>query len=174
MLDLLYEKSKINLRLRLINNSDLEFLRCWKNANKSGFFNKKDITLAMQEEWYASYLEDKKTTMYMVEEYVEKKYISFGCIGYRFMEDWSIDIYNVIRGVRSDDPQATMSRALLILNSFLIRTFRLDIFCRVVHNNPALFWYEKNGFVVLEEKAGYNVCQLIKQKIEPIEFEGER
>lgn len=139
-------KKYLNIQLRSIEERDLENLRIWKNENKASFFFQDYITASMQKQWYENYLKEDNGYMFIVEECRED--ISehpIGCMGYRFCEN-EIDLYNIIRGKKSEIHQ-TMYSAMYILLSVLSHPSE-DVTCKVLKKNPALDWYFHMGFRV--------------------------
>ena len=52
-----------DLRLRSIDDNDIEDLRNWKNKNKDSFFLNKEITEEQQQKWFASFSSKIKIKM---------------------------------------------------------------------------------------------------------------
>jgi hypothetical protein len=128
---------------------ELEILRINKNKNKNFFFLREDITPEQQLEWY-EYMQNQKNNFMFV--FFDNKNVPFGCIGYRKVND-VIDIYNVIRFVESD---ITMSKCMeKIIDEININYGELLKQVLVLENNPAITWYEKNGFEIVEHKNNF-------------------
>lgn len=146
------------VRLRLATADDREPLRVWKNQNKAGFFHQEDITPEQQARWFAGYLERDDDHMYLVEEREREAWTTVGVLGCRRLED-ILDIYNVMR-VRDGRGIAQMGRALRLLCEAAQAAYRLPIRCEVLNDNPALDWYQRNGFVVRETKERSKILEL--------------
>lgn len=158
-----------NLRLRYIDERDLELLRIWKNENKKRFFFQKDISYREQAEWFSGFLERNDDYMFIVEFIEQLSSTRIGCLGFR-MIDGDIDIYNVIRGKRIDN-KFTMGDALKLMLNFICSEFpEKNIVCKVLTDNPAIAWYEKNLFSILEQRDNHFIMILNKHKIKPLKF----
>lgn len=145
------------VRLRSANYPDIELLREWKNKNKESFFYHKDISEAQQIQWFSSYIQKENDYMFIIEENVENKFEPIGCMGFRVQGD-DIDLYNIIRGTKSRT-SASMYEAMYIMLSYIRTIWNLPIKCDVIKDNPAVNWYLKCGFIILEEK-GYLVMTI--------------
>jgi len=156
-------------RLRLIHAGDIEQMRVWKNENKKSFFYQEDITPEQQKIWFEKYRERENDVMFVMEaggflarplglqgEILDENCAITGCIGYRIINE-EIDLYNVMRSTTiSFKLTARMSDAINILCNHLSKELpQYSITCRVVDTNPALDWYEKNGFKRVEHCDGY-------------------
>jgi hypothetical protein len=73
-------------------------------------------------------------------------------MGYRLTEANTIDLYNIMRGMRLEDSNHTMGEAFTLLLCWLHQTYKLPLTCEVLANNPARQWYEKLGFAVIEQR----------------------
>ena len=143
------------IKLRFINSGDIELLRKWKNDNKQYFFFDKIINPDQQLEWYRNFTKRKNDFMFIVE--LDSKRI--GCMGYRLINR-TIDIYNVILGEKKYSQQKVMSNAFQLMISNIKKKFALEIFAKVIIDNPALTWYFKNGFKVSEKKDQYFLIKM--------------
>jgi RimJ/RimL family protein N-acetyltransferase len=130
-----------NVSLDTISSSDLDNLRNWKNAHRKYFFLKSIITKKMQLQWFEEFKQRDDDYMFIL-NYEENK---IGCIGYRLL-DGLVDIYNVILGNKSFASKGLMSFAIKLLCSYILDNYKSDITVRVLLDNPARKWYEKNGF----------------------------
>jgi len=144
---------EMSVSLCLAKWSDIGLLRRWKNAHIQSFFHKGQISISQQEEWFSGYL--KRPDDYMFIASLNEK-IKFGCLGCRYMKNIGWDLYNIINGLSFTQKKGLMSIALQQLLSFCqcLRP-EASITLKVLANNPARFWYEKNGFVVLENNSDY-------------------
>ena len=147
-----------DIRVRLIEAKDLDNLRKWKNANKAGFFYKKNITIKQQEKWFADYLKRNKAEkdfMYIV----EYKGVDVGCIAYRIIYG-VIDIYNVMLGNKEYEGKKIISAACKDLCKHLESTYDLDIMAIVLSDNTkAINWYLKNNWRITEEFEDHRVLR---------------
>jgi RimJ/RimL family protein N-acetyltransferase len=133
--------------VRTITVEDCELLRLWKNAYRDRFFFKDEITPAMQDQWFRSYLLRNDDHMLVVLD--EDRRI--GCLGFRRLED-RIDFYNIIRGIPSPAGRGAMTAALdLACSHARARYPGLPVMVSVLKTNPALGWYLRRGFALTEE-----------------------
>lgn len=127
--------------LRTITESDLENLRIWKNQNRKSFFYQEVISPADQRKWFEGYLERLNDYLFVI--------LSgdpvIGCLGFRYVDE-HIDIYNVIRGVSSVNSKGFMSKALRIMCSYVLENYSGALEAKVLRDNLALNWYERNAF----------------------------
>lgn len=139
------------LRLREAVASDQENLRVWKNAHRTSFFFKDEITPEMQAAWFAKHEQRTDDVMLVVEERAEGgEFLPTGCMGYRLLEG-KIDLYNILRGTRIEGAVHTMGDAFNLMNMWLTEAYRLPLTCSVIAANPARDWYEKLGMRVIGE-----------------------
>ena len=75
---------------------------------------------------------------------------AIGCMGIRY-RDGMWDLYNIIRGVSSLDSTGFMSLALNMIVVFARDIRPVCIGCEVVAGNPAISWYLRNGFVIVND-----------------------
>jgi RimJ/RimL family protein N-acetyltransferase len=138
----LHADQPIPFSMRTIGADDIELLRGWKNAHRQFFFYKEIITPEQQQAWYRRWSQEPDDHMFVVE--VENR--SAGCIGTRLFQD-TADVYNVILGDKQFGGKGIMSEALwatVAFSQFLYQ--RLPVCVRVLQTNPAIGWYERNGF----------------------------
>src|SRR6476469_2932354 len=101
-----------DMRLRMINEGDIEDLREWKNENKQSFFLRNDITPEQQSLWYANFEKRDTDHMFIVEQLADGGWVKIGCMGFRYLEnEGCVDGYNIIRSVKLGSPTFTMSDA---------------------------------------------------------------
>jgi ribosomal protein S18 acetylase RimI-like enzyme len=132
-------------RLRLVAEGDAELMRLWKNENKQFFFHKQEITVEQQKAWFHAYLSRPDDHNYAVEERVGSTYETVGLLACRLLED-TVDVYNVMRGRRTEPPAVSMGEALHVFCAEIARHYSVPITCKVLKNNPAIGWYLRNGF----------------------------
>jgi RimJ/RimL family protein N-acetyltransferase len=150
------------VRLRTIEARDGERLREWKNANRASFFFRDTIEPEGQRRWYEAYRERPRDFMFVVEAAGR----DVGCMGFRVL-DTGADVYNVIRGAAGGPPGA-MSGALRLLCSFALASFPVPVEARVLKSNPAVPWYERNGFRVAAEEDTHYLVRLDESAFVPL------
>lgn len=148
-------KENLNLKHSLHDNEvnlitatleDQDDLRIWKNSQRNFFFHTAIITPEQQNEWFKGYLNRCHDYMFMV--FVEK--IKIGCLAVRLLEqEW--DIYNVILGKTDYGKKGYMSQALALVLRFAYEKEPCPIRLKVLKKNPAVSWYQKNGFQIISE-----------------------
>ena len=138
---LFLQSNELSLRLGSIQESDGEKLREWKNANRHAFFFQDIITPDQQAHWFEKYQSRADDYMFMV--IVEAQTI--GCMGFRMIERCA-DIYNLILGERAWGGKGLMSQAMRLMCSFILSDFSREIGAQVLRSNPAIRWYQQNGF----------------------------
>ena len=133
------------LVLRSVRQSDLEYLRQWKNQQKQFFFFQKEITVNQQKQWYESFKQRPHDLMFIT-EYREKV---FGCMGIRWLENhW--DIYNVILGLQEFGGRGLMGSAFATMINLAGSLNEGPISLKVLRHNPAVKWYQNWGFQITE------------------------
>lgn len=152
------------IRLRAIEARDGERLRQWKNDNRTSFFFQDTIEPEAQRRWYEGYRERARDFMFVVEASAQEA----GCMGFRVL-DSGVDIYNVIRGA-AGGPPGTMSGALRLMCSFARSSYPVPIEARVLKSNPAVGWYEKNGFRIAAEQDTHFLIRLDESEFTPLPF----
>jgi RimJ/RimL family protein N-acetyltransferase len=151
--------------LRAIGPGDLELLRVWKNLHRRSFFHQDIISPQAQEAWFAGYLTRPQDWMFLVKAEGRPG----GVLGWR---EWQgrADIYNVMRGETAWGGRGLMSRALGLMLSHLLAEGRDDIVARVVKGNPALAWYQHNGFVLEQDRDDHLLVRLDLASFTPSPF----
>lgn len=153
------------IELKPIDENDIEKIRVWKNDHRNLFFFKDMITPEDQKKWYAGYLTRENDIIFII-SYKGNK---IGCIAFRNLEDY-IDIYNVILGEKQYGKKGLMGDALKILCNYLADKYNKEISLKVLSENPAKFWYEKNGFEPIYEQDDFIFMKLDKNKLEKITY----
>ena len=165
-----------DMRLRMIDISDIEELREWKNANKNSFFLREDITPEQQGVWYANFRDREDDFMFVVEQRVSgDDWQKVGCMGFRLLPDEGcVDGYNIIRSRRIDGASFSMSDAFLTMLAYADAEYPdQPIRVKVLSGNPAARWYERNGFATINERDGYKLMEVDKQRLEDANLEVE-
>ena len=138
----LFVDQPVPFSMRTIGVDDIELLRGWKNEHRQFFFYKEIITREQQQEWYRRWSQEMHDHMFIIE--VENR--SVGCIGIRLFQDMA-DVYNVILGDKQFGGKGIMSEALCVTVAFSQLLYPGTPVCvRVLQTNPAIAWYERNGF----------------------------
>jgi RimJ/RimL family protein N-acetyltransferase len=136
------------------DGADAELLRQWKNANREAFFHQEVISVSAQKAWLRGYLERDDDYMFLVHEAA----VPVGCMGFRRIED-AVDVYNVILGRSEYGGRGVMGNALGHMIAYAWECYRLPVTARVLTSNPAVRWYERNGFRIAVRFEGYHLLQ---------------
>lgn len=136
------------------SEADAELLRQWKNANRQAFFHREVISVSGQTEWLHEYLDRDDDYMFLV---IEAETV-VGCMGFRRIDD-AVDVYSVILGRPEYGGRGLMGNALRRMVAYAWQRYRLPVTARVLACNPAVKWYEHNGFRVVREYEGYHLLQ---------------
>jgi hypothetical protein len=161
---LLTANSFPQISLRSAGVDDLDDLRHWKNANKSGFFFKKEITPEMQKEWFAAYGGRPDDYMFIV----ESQGIKAGCMAMR-VEGKSIDVYNIIASPQGVGKGLMMS-AMTMMCSFAAMRYTKDIGCLVLKDNPATSYYQRCHFLIVGDGGDHHIFKLDWTRFQPVEL----
>ena len=103
--------------------------------------------------------------MFMVEEECHP----IGCMAFRAEDEDKIDLYNIIRG-ENGNHKVSMRNAMHVMLTYIREKFPdRKIKCDVLKDNPAVRWYQKCGFAILEEKE-YYIMGISKEKIPDVEI----
>jgi ribosomal protein S18 acetylase RimI-like enzyme len=159
------------LRLRSADENDLENLRTWRNLHRERFFHSAYITAAEQRRWYERFARLRDSFMFIVEATCSSPPKPFGCMGFRLRGD-VLDVYNVIRGARTRGQRCTMGEALALMCSYGSR-FGRPITCKVLKDNPAVKWYERNAFRIVNESRSYYLMRLSPDAFVPVRYSAE-
>lgn len=140
-----------------------ERLRAWKNAHRRFFFFQDVITEAAQRAWFEGYRQRPDDYMFIVQAGDEP----IGCMGIR-RRDGQADVYNVILGRPDYGGRGLMTRAMRLLCSDARRRFGCEVVARVLKDNPALGWYERQGFEVVSSFDEYVFIRLAEARFVPV------
>lgn len=133
------------LELRSASHRDLEYLREWKNNEKNFFFHQEEITSDQQQQWFELFENRPNDLMFMIE--CERQV--FGCMGIRLQDDcW--DVYNVILGLKKFGGCGLMGSAFGSMLQLAQSLHPVPVTLQVLKHNPAVRWYQKQGFEVVE------------------------
>lgn len=156
-----------DLQLRSIAEGDIENLRNWKNVNKHSFFLNQDISPEQQQKWYDSFLQRENDHMFVVEQLAGEEWQAIGCMGFRKLDDEGcVDAYNIIRSKKIEPATFTMSEAFSTMLAYaagMYPGFPLQV--KVLSNNPAVAWYKKNAFTIIDTVNNYYLMELNKDSL---------
>jgi hypothetical protein len=166
-------RGNAEFHLRSIDRDDLEDLRLWKNANKNSFFLKRDIDSAEQEKWFEGFSGRDDDHMFIVEQAIGDDWESIGCMGFRLLEDEGcVDAYNIIRSRKIEPASFTMADCFRTMLKYAASKYpERPIRCKVLRQNPAVAWYEKNGFSIVRSPPEYHVMELDKKRLDSVLIE---
>jgi RimJ/RimL family protein N-acetyltransferase len=106
-----------------------------------------EISPEQQRQWLRDYNNRADDFMFVV----VLNSISIGCMGIRITNDvW--DIYNVILGSLIHKKQGYMSKAFHEMLNFANSERDVPVTLKVLKTNPAVGWYQQNGFVISSER----------------------
>jgi ribosomal protein S18 acetylase RimI-like enzyme len=158
-------------RLRSINEGDIEDLRVWKNLNRKSFFLKDEITPEQQSAWFVALSHRENDQMFVVEQHVAEDWEKIGCMGFRALDDEGcVDAYNIIRSQKIEPANFVFADPFRLMLAYAGSLYQLPIRCKVLTENPAVQWYERNGFAKIGEGDGYVLMELDKDLIKDLEF----
>lgn len=151
-----------DFRLRSIESSDIEDLRAWKNHHKGSFFLKEDITPEKQRVWFNHFCHRAADRMFVVEQRTDEGWEKIGSMGFRMLRDEGcVDAYNIMRARKIEPASFTMSDPFRTMLRYAATLHdNLPIRCKVLTDNPAVTWYERNGFSKIDEREGYVLMEL--------------
>lgn len=138
-------------------HADIQYLRELKNLHREFFFYKDIITAEQQNVWFEKYLTRGDDYMFIVQTNNQK----VGCMGIR-LQDSCWDVYNVILGDHEFKGSGIMGRAFQLMLNFALSERDLPIRLNVLKNNPAIWWYEKNGFIITSDSPDFLTMVYIK------------
>lgn len=159
-------------RIRDIDKGDIEDLRQWKNLNRRSFFLKEEITPEQQAAWYAKFRERADDRMFVVEQRVDNNWEKIGCMGFRLLPNEDcIDAYNIIRSRKIEPANFVFADPFRLMLSYAASVHpEMPIRCKVLSENAAVRWYERNGFQKKEERDGYFSMELDNGTISGLKF----
>src|SRR4051812_41190534 len=166
----LFDRRFPDMRLRMIDVGDIEELREWKNANKNSFFLQQEITPEQQGEWYAKFRDREDDLMFVVEQLVNEQWEKIGCMGFRLLPDEGcVDGYNIIRSRKIGNASFSMTDAFRTMLAYADSQYPdIPLQVKVLSGNPAIAWYEQNGFATVESRDGYYLMEVGKQRLEDV------
>lgn len=139
------------IKIRYIEEDDIELLREWKNKNRGSFFHKDIIDKEQQKAWFHSYSDDDNDHMFMVLRGDKP----IGCIGFRLFDD-EIDLYNlIVDGSARGNGYMSFVLCKVIEKIEDLGYEDLPITAKVLNSNPALQWYFNNFFALMENHKDY-------------------
>ena len=132
-----------SLRARPATRADIEQLRVWKNANRRAFFHQEEITPEGQQRWFEAFCARPLEQMFLLEDEGRP----LGCVGFRFVTDDAVDLFNLILGDPSFARGGLMSAFYAALEPALARRGVRRIELKVLADNAsAIAFYEHQGF----------------------------
>lgn len=132
--------------IRSVDIGDLETLRVQKNRHRQFFFSTASITPEAQAEWFANYQQRDDDHMFVIE--VDGSLV--GSIGYR-VKNSTVDLYNLMIWSSQYRGRGYMKLALDSVRSIVTSSYPgLPLAAEVLETNPAIRWYERQGFVSTE------------------------
>jgi RimJ/RimL family protein N-acetyltransferase len=139
-----------SIAIKTIDESYIYDLMEWKNNNREYFFNHNIISSEQQLNWYKNYIQRDNDFMFVV----IVNGVSVGCMGIRKIDnEW--DVYNVILGLSKYGGNGIMFKCFQNMLKYINQLDNLPISLKVLKNNPAIGWYEKNGFTKSKEDANH-------------------
>jgi RimJ/RimL family protein N-acetyltransferase len=157
-----------SLKMVSASETDQDSLRRWKNDHRTSFFYQEIIQPEQQLKWFQKYQDRSDDYMFMVEE----DGCPIGCMAFRIIDENTIDLYNIIRG-DSGTGNVSMRDAMHVMLAYIKERFTdKEIKCDVLKDNPAVLWYQKCGFAILEEKE-YYIMGINKKDIPAIKIESK-
>jgi RimJ/RimL family protein N-acetyltransferase len=122
---------------------DVETLRLWKNANRSSFFHRAEIEPDEQRRWFEAFSARSDAQMFVLD--VDD--VPAGCVGFRFVSDDSVDLFNLILGRTELARSGVMSAFYRALELELAQRGIARIVLRVLEDNVAgRAFYARHGF----------------------------
>ncbi|MGB9736103.1 MAG: GNAT family N-acetyltransferase [bacterium] len=159
-------KQLSSLSLVTAQKEDIENLRIWKNKNREFFFYKNIITKEAQKIWFKEYLNRPDDYMFIV----KVDGTSVGCMGFRLLQNKTLDIYNVILGDKSYEKKGYMSIALKTMCNYAFDTYKLPVTVKVLKENPAVKWYQKKGFIIKQTFEDYFLMEIESKHFKSFDF----
>jgi hypothetical protein len=142
--------------------------------NRNSFFLKDEITPEQQSAWFAAFRKRENDRMFVVEQQVGNKWEKIGCMGFRLLTDEGcVDAYNIIRSQKIEPADFVFADPFRLMLAYAGSLYSLPIRCKVLTENPAVHWYERNGFAIVGEGDGYVLLELDKDSIKDLEFKTE-
>jgi len=150
------------LALSHIQVEDLEHLRQWKNDHREFFFYQEQISVDEQNRWYESFMNRPGDLMFTVEYDGE----AIGCMGIRWeVNHW--DVYNLILGKRIFGKKGLMSKSFLRMLLYAHSIKPASITLKVLKSNPAITWYERQGFQITDEHEDFHSMKYVNKFSSP-------
>jgi RimJ/RimL family protein N-acetyltransferase len=138
------------VRLRQIEENDLQELRDWRNSPTIRAYTRESRPLNMRNQmvWFESLVRDESNIMFVIEKKDDKKVL--GCCGLTYI-NWKeghgeISIYI---GEQKWQEKGYASDALQILMKYGFTELRLHRIYAIIfaYNKASVTFFEKNGFV---------------------------
>ena len=134
------------LDFRLMERSDSDLLRKWKNMNRHSFFHREVISPSEQRSWFIAYEVDPFNAMFIW----TPDEGDCGSIGLRRVAN-AIEVYNVMSWCEVTKGTGKFLSSVRNLLQLISEHFPdISIQTSVLNQNPAVQWYQKLGFDELE------------------------
>jgi hypothetical protein len=112
--------------------------------------------------------------MFVVEQQVGGEWEKIGCMGFRLLTvEGCVDAYNIIRSHKIEPADFVFADPFRLMLAYAGSLYSLPTRCKVLTENPAVQWYERNGFAIVGEGDGYVLMELDKDSIKDLEFKTE-
>lgn len=156
-----------DIGLRPIHESDIEYLRIWRNNRELSKFLSpvQEITPEMQMNWFHSYQQDQNILFFAIIDYKENRTI--GSVALYDFKDNVCEIGKIVIGDSSKRGQGIGYRSLLMAMYIGMKKLGIDrFFLHVCEDNVAAYHlYVKTGFHQIERrkfiKGGMEICMFI-------------
>ncbi len=153
------------MQLRAVTRQDGELLRTWKNTHRHLFFHKDVISAEAQARWMEGHLARPDDHMFVV--WFEDRPV--GCMAVRLL-DGEGDIYNVILGDAAAGGRGVMGVALRMMLAYARSAVGVDIGLKVLSDNPAVRFYERNGLAITANRGDHLVMKVDWARVETVEL----
>ena len=150
--------------LRTIVPADLERLRLWKNAFRTRFFFRDEITPEMQLRWYEGYLDRAKDFMFIG----ETGGMELGCVGFRVLGE-EAEIYNII-GARPPLPPGSLEAGFRLLCTYIRDAHAPRIVGKILKDNPVLPLGEWLGFRLVSDRGDHWSTAVDWERLAPCRY----
>lgn len=143
--------SNSNYSIEKLSVKYLRFILLLRNYHRKNFFYTKQIPFLKHLVWYARYLVDLHSQIYVI-TYFDKPY---GTFGIKKITNTTCELYNVMRDFNTAKIPSLMRKSILetLSNKSLDK-----VICKVKVGNPALAFYQGLGFV---EKKKFDQFKLL-------------
>lgn len=157
-----------NIRLRLIDEHDIEQLRLWRNSieNSKYFFTNNYISSEEQKKWFQNYLEKTNDYMFVIEEKEASRAI--GMVGIYNIDSLKheAEIGRLLIGDKSYRGKGLGYKTILLVCKYATDYLELEkVYLEVlVSNTVAIQSYLKTGFFEVEKIIEGNMMAIRMEK----------